>query len=288
MKRILMFSLLVCSMLPLAAQTVSRSGAYYDGEETAIRRAETVVGVTVEIEKRTFTPGIYARYAQKYLGVRASLAERTETAIVAASLSLLPSKEYGAERRFEGTGEAAIQTLPLNRVDNGASTAEEQASATAAMIFSLRKHRMDLITGETGENVFGAGLSAALAEIERLEKAYLAMFYGEETVETVSESFQVIPVPGEKNYILCRYRDGAGLLPVSDLSGEAVVLHIEPSGKTDLGGLVPAGEKERNRVEVVVADMSACTLLCGARELVSATLPILQYGTRVDVAVAAR
>jgi hypothetical protein len=37
-------------------------------------------------------------------------------------------------------------------------TTEEQAAATAEMIFSLRKHRLDLITGEAGENVFGGGL----------------------------------------------------------------------------------------------------------------------------------
>lgn len=288
MKRILMFSLLVCCTLPLAAQTVSRSGAYYDGDEIVVSRPETTVGATLEIEKRTFTPGVYARYAQKYLGVRASLAERTETAIVAASLSLIPSREYGAERRFGDTGGDAVQTLPSNRIDNGASTAEEQASATAAMIFSLRKHRMDLITGETGENVFGAGLSAALAEIDRLEKEYLAMFYGTESVERRTESFSVTPVAGEKNYILCRYRDGVGPVPVSDLSGEAVVLHVEPAADTGLAGIVPAGEKERNKVGYVVANMSECSLLCGARELVSASLPILQYGTRVDVAVAAR
>lgn len=288
MKRIVMLSLLACCALPLAAQTLSRSGAYYDGNEIALPRPETVIGVTVEVETRTFRPGVYARYAQKYLGVRASLAERTATSIVAASLSLQPSREYGAERRFEAAAASEAPTLPLNRIDNGASTPEEQASATAAMIFSLRKHRIDLITGETGENVFGAGLASALDEIERLEKAYLAMFYGEESVDTRTERFSVVPVAGEKNYILCRYREGVGLVPVSDLSGEAVVLHVEPSGRTDLGGVVPAGEKERNRAEFVVADMSECSLLCGARELVSASMPILQFGTRVEVAVAAR
>lgn len=231
---------------------------------------------------------MYARYAQKYLGVRASLTSHVETSILSASVALADSAPVSVCVPQSDDVAAETSPLPSNRMNSRAVSPEEQASATADMIFSLRKHRMDLITGESGENVFGAGLSSALDEIARLEKEYLEMFYGSTVIGERTERFFVVPSRGENNYILCRYRDGAGVLPLSDLSGEAVMLHIEPSAEPDTEGLPIADAKDKNKVEYVVANVAKCTLLCGTRELAEISLPIYQYGERVSLAAPAR
>ena len=295
MKRILMFSLLVCSMLPLAAQTVSRSGAYYDGEETAIRRAETVVGVTVEIEKRTFTPGIYARYAQKYLGVRAALTDKTTWSIKSAHVALLDSEKClraepltpSASRVQQyADSRSEFARLQPDKLDMTTPTLEDAARAAAERIYSLRRHRLELITGEAGENVFGAGLEAALAKIDRMEQSYLELFLGKEVVTTSSRRFVVYPHADKKQYIVCRFSPAAGILPDSDLSGDIVLLQVEPSGASHSD--IEARPKEQNVVTCRVADPVTCTVLSNGTEYVRAVLPIYEFGRTIRVALPKR
>ncbi len=280
----------LCGVASASSQNIARAGVYCAADgETVVGVPKSTVEVELRIAERSFTPGVYARYAQKYLGVRASLTSHVETSILSASVALADS----APVRVcvpQPNDDAAVETSPLpsNRMNGRAVSPEEQASATADMIFSLRKHRMDLITGESGENVFGAGLSSALDEIARLEKEYLEMFYGSTVVDERTVRFLVVPSRGERNYILCRYRDGAGVLPLSDLSGEAVMLHIEPSAEPNTDGLPIADAKDKNKVEYVVANVAKCTLLCGTRELAEISLPIYQYGEHVYLAAPAR
>lgn len=279
----------LCGVASASAQTVARTGVYYAADgEAVVNVPKSTVAVELRIEERVFTPGVYARYAQKYLGVRASLTSHVDTSVLSASVALVDSAPVSIEVPQPNDDAAEASPLPANRMNGRAVSPEEQASATADMIFSLRKHRVDLITGESGENVFGAGLAAALDEIARLEKEYLEMFYGSTVVEVRTERFFVVPSRGENNYILCRYRDGAGIVPLSDLSGEAVMLHIEPSAETDVDGLAIADAKDKNRIECVVANAAECTLLCGTRELAKISLPIYQYGQRVYIAAPAK
>lgn len=289
MKKLLLLTLALCGAAAVSAQNVARTGVYHAADgETVVGVPQSVLAVELRIGERVFTPGIYARYAQKYLGVRASLTSRVETSILSASVALVDSApvRVNVPQPDGETTEAA--TLPSNRMNNRAVSPEEQASATADMIFSLRKHRVDLITGESGENVFGAGLSAALDEIARLEKEYLEMFYGSTVVGEHAERFYIVPSRGENNYILCRYRDGAGVVPLSDLSGEAVMLHIEPSATVNTDGLDVADAKEKNKIGCVVANDAECTLLCGTRELAKISLPLYQYGERVYLVAPAK
>lgn len=289
MKKLLLLTMVLCGVASASSQNIARTGVYSAADgETTVNIPQSTVAVELRIGERSFTPGVYARYAQKYLGVRASLTSRVETSILSASVALVDAVPVSVE--VPQTDDTAVETSPLpsNRMNGRAASPEEQASATADMIFSLRKHRMDLITGESGENVFGAGLSAALDEIARLEKEYLEMFYGSTFAAERTERFYIVPSRGEKNYILCRYRDGAGILPLSDLSGEAVMLHIEPSADVKTDGLAIVDAKEKNKAEYVVANVAECTLMCGTRELAKISLPIYQLGRTVYLAAPAK
>lgn len=281
--------MVLCGVASTSSQNIARTGVYSAADgETVVNVPQSTVAVELRIGERTFTPGVYARYAQKYLGVRASLASHVETSIISASVALVDAAPVSVEVPQPNDTAAETSPLPSNRMNGRAVSPEEQASATADMIFSLRKHRVDLITGESGENVFGAGLSAALDEIARLEKEYLEMFYGSTVAAERTERFYIVPSRGENNYILCRYRDGAGILPLSDLSGEAVMLHIEPAADVNTDGLAIVDAKEKNKAEYVVANVAECTLMCGTRELAKISLPIYQLGRKVYLAAPAK
>lgn len=61
------------------------------------------------------------------------------------------------------------------------------------MIYMLRKKRMELVTGDAGEHVFGEGLKAALDELNRLEEEYLALFLGKQFRQKIVREYDVIP-----------------------------------------------------------------------------------------------
>ena len=96
------------------------------------------------------------------------------------------------------------------------------------MIFSLRRHRLDLVTGEAGENVFGGGLKAALDEISRLEQEYLALFLGKQYRQTVAREYNALPSKDENTF---------GRMPLLRYGGS--VARQRPFGPSDHAGNDP-------------------------------------------------
>lgn len=240
------------------AQKITKAGLYYKGGEAVATEVEPmVVNVTLRVATEHFTPGVYARYAQKYLGKRATLSEYSTVELVDGRLAL----GAVAKPAVHVAEEPHTLPLPLNRVSATAQTTEEQAAATAEMIFSLRKHRLDLITGEAGENVFGAGLKSALEEIARIEKECLDMFYGTKTFAEQVHTFNVTITPDKNEYMVCRFSDKAGVVEADDLSGMPIVLKVETEKHKEYPQLQPLGPKDKVSAEYIIVPQSKCSLV---------------------------
>ncbi|MCD8185290.1 MAG: DUF4831 family protein, partial [Rikenellaceae bacterium] len=168
---------------------------------------QTVISVTFTVERETIKKGPYARYAQKYLGAVAHLSDKEIYTITGASLSYSseadPSAVYALDHPDKTPFDLYIQTPEGNLAQDGPMTPrfgprtlpgrehaprvqdfegvqvdklnandpslEEAAAQAARTLFTLRQRRFDLVTGEAGEYVYGAGLEAALQEMQRLE-----------------------------------------------------------------------------------------------------------------------
>ena len=90
---------------------------------------------------------------------------------------------------------------------------------------------------------------------------------------------------GDKfNYVLCRFSEKEGLVPATDLSGEIVMLQIEPSGDTSLKYVTEAGEKDKVQVDCRVADFATCVVSCGTEPIAKSVLPLFEYGRSFKVA----
>jgi hypothetical protein len=108
-------------------------------------------------------------------------------------------------------------------------TQEEAAKQAAERIFELRAARQDIILGEYGDGVYGAGLEAAFREIERLESEYLKLFYGTRTVTTTTHRY-IMPVSADMpNQVIARFNSEDGLLAKDNVSGDIVMVSITPS-----------------------------------------------------------
>lgn len=294
--RLLALALLLAGGAAAQNPYIALQGATETSEGIRISQPRTILAVDVTVEcDRTLT-GPYARYAQKFLGVRASLADKTTWSITGAQIALLDGDTYlnasapaAATTRVQSyaASDEEFARLQPDKTEMVTLSLEDAARAAAERIFSLRRHRLELITGEAGENVFGEGLNAALAEIDRLEQSYLELFLGKHIVSTSTRRYVVYPQSDKKQYIVCRFSSASGLLPDSDLSGDIVLLQIEPSGAPAASGL-EAGPKESSVVTCRVADPSTCTVLSGGREYARAVLPVFEFGRTINVALPRR
>ena len=257
----------------------------------------TTLAVDITVTSEQVIAGPYARYAQKYLGVRAPLSDKTTYEISAARVALLgneqaypvagplPARRERSEG-FDGTATEFARILP-DRMSAANIDTENAARSAAAEIFKIRRQRRDLITGETGENVFGAGLKVALDELQALERAYTELFLGKHVVATETRRYTVSPVADRTSYIVCRFASQTGLLPANDLSGDVVLLQIRPTGEPAVQGLRQASSKERS-VTMRVADNSVCTVVVNSDEVTQSVLPLFVFGKDVNIAVSPR
>ena len=259
--------------------TKMRIGTYKQNGDVVIAEASSTLAVDVVVEHEVFTPGIYARYAQKMLGTRASLVERDEYRVVDASVALMEDNSYmrcGAEMpRVGDTQVVEEQMLQIDRISSGERNTEAAAREAAEQILSLRRTRLDLITGEFGEGVFGAGLQSALEEISRLEREYLELFYGKRSITTLAERF-ILPVNSEQpSTVIARFSAESGIVAKDDLSGDIILVKITPSEmsypQSELKGTV--AYRYANNAEVIVA--------LGGEVLARNILPLYEFGETV-------
>ncbi|MBO5833254.1 MAG: DUF4831 family protein [Alistipes sp.] len=256
-----------------------RIGSYKESGNVVIAEASTTLAVDVVVEHEIFTPGVYARYAQKLLGTRASLVERDEYRIVEADVAIIeePTHYVSDDERPDHNAPVYMgeSPLPVDRISGAERTPEAAAKVAAEQILSLRRARLDLITGEFGEGVYGGGLESALAEISRLEREYLELFYGKRSISTESQRY-IIPVSAEQpTTVVARFSAEQGLVATNDLTGDIILVTITPSDmnypESDIKGTV--AYRYANNAEVKVA--------FGGEVIACRILPLYEFGKTV-------
>ena len=291
MKRIISFmSLAVLACGAATAQNTPYKavvGTYVDASGAlAVSDPSTSVAVDLIVEKEQTVVGPYARYAQKFLNMRGSLVDKTVYSLKGVKLAVTGGEDVIAdavpaaevtETSYMGSASEFAKVLP-DRMSATAVSEEEAAANAAQAIFSIRKHRMDLITGEAGENVFGAGLKDALAALDAAEQEYLELFFGKRVVTTSVERVVVPMVEGVQSYAVARISSSAGVVAADAKDGDAVTLEVAPSGRARLSSIVEADPKSKTAVKVRVADPSTCTVKVGDKVLTSAVLPLFEMG----------
>lgn len=291
MKRII--SLMSLAVLACGAATAQNTpykavvGTYIDASGAlAVSDPSTSVAVDLIVEKEQTMVGPYARYAQKFLNMRGSLVDKTVYSLKGVKLAVTGGEDVIAdavpaaevtETSYMGSASEFAKVLP-DRMSATAVSEEEAAANAAQAIFSIRKHRMDLITGEAGENVFGAGLKDALAALDAAEQEYLELFFGKRVVTTSVERVVVPMVEGVQSYAVARISSSAGVVAADAKDGDAVTLEVAPSGRARLSSIVEADPKSKTAVKVRVADPSTCTVKVGDKVLTSAVLPLFEMG----------
>ena len=348
MKKIVAYglmSLLMSTSATVSAQVNSYKSAVMGANSVAYALPQTVIKVTLVIEKESIRKGPYARFAQKYLGVMAPLSDKEIYSIVDAKLGyaeeadpaqiyvldnpeksplklynstpegfiaaavegygqpvlgpdrgLVARPGHGVDRPFGPAGKEAVIShvmsdtsfvkVPVDKQSISDRSPEDMAMAAANTIYTLRKRRIELITGEIGENVYGAGLKAALNEINRLEQEYMALFLGKQYRQRIVKVYNVIPKEGNNNEVVCRFSEMAGAVDAADVSARPIFLDMTPENKVSQTPIVNKPAKDfRGIVYSRIADMTVCRLMDGKNELAQDRIPVYQFGKVVQIPV---
>ena len=179
-----------------------------------------------------------------------------------------------------GSATEFAKILP-DRLTNSALSLDDAALEAAQAIFDIRKHRIELITGEAGENVFGGGLKDALDALDKQENALLELFFGKNIITTTTERFYILVNADTKDYTIANFSKSAGL----GQNGEAITLHITPSGKSRTVAYTEADPKAKALLPVRVADLSKCEVKIDGNVFPTklSTLPIFEFGHTIYV-----
>jgi hypothetical protein len=338
MKRSLLVALLLVAsslVVDSSAQQVvkKRIGSYVENGNVVVAEASTTLAVDIVVEKEQFVAGPYAKHAQRLLGTNALLVDKVIYRIVKSDVSVAENSAYIAPESVDlskFSEEATVEfpkVLP-DRLSKNNLTIDQAADRAAAQIYALRTARLELVTAELGDGVYGAGLESALREIDRLEQEYLELFYGKRVVtyshqryyvtvkpaefekiepvvpaeatepaEAVAEdksakkakkpAEEVAPQPEPKmlpaRYTVARFNSQSGLLSEDDLTGELIMLVIDPTEMS-----YPESNVKGN-VFYRYANNADVTLRLGFEEvIVERVLPIYEFGRTVSFVKPAR
>lgn len=249
----------------------------------------TAVWVDLQVVETRTIVGPYARYAQKLLGLTVPVANKSQWQIADVKLDYKLSEfatdveplavEPAASAESSLLDEDGFAKLSVDRMSSAVSTEKNMARDAAERIFEIRKCRYGLITGELGENVFGAGLEAALEELRTMENQLLELFVGKRVVNT--KTIRYVVDASRKSSIVCRFSESAGVLPEGDLSGNPVVVKFTPLENESVTLSVPVkGAVDRYAVATKMKATVSSEQIVYAERI----MPIFQQGyTIVEV-----
>ncbi len=124
--------------------------------------------------------------------------------------------------------DSSFVRVPVHKSMVVEKSLEEKAKDAADFIFSLRKRRFELLSGDADFVAEGKAAEAVLKEISRLESGYLTLFTGKSHTSVGTYWFDYSPDGQKKDAsaILFRFSESRGVLPLSDLSGSPVLVSI--------------------------------------------------------------
>ncbi len=281
--------LLLCVTVAFSQEFKSaRMGIIDNNGSYELSIPSSTIDIEVLVEMESITPGVYARYSQKYLALRTPLIAKTSCKIVDASISLSePGVTNTNKLKAIDAPIATSEALTIDQLSSSVLPAEEAAKEAAKAIFTIRRQRRDLVSGDAGENYFGAGLATAIATLDAIEAEYLKLFTGEKTITQTVKHFTLTPKEGSDRYIIARFNSDTGLLPASDLSGAPIYLHAQVAQSLDTSS-IEANEKTKDFIWFRIAVPTICTLFNDSQEITSTTLSLYEYGKSIKVATPER
>lgn len=183
--------------------------------------------------------------------------------------SALTSTSTTLYRKVNNNTVAVTQDMVVEK------STEAKAKEAAELIFSLRKKKVQIVTGDTDATYGGEAMRAALDEISQLEKDYMSLFIGYTVSQEQKMNFDVVPVKDTYRYVAFRLSDTEGLVGADNVGGKPFLLDIDAQQPS-----VPQGDKAGSKSVVWYRVPATCNIKVtdGSRTWLTTRLPIYQLG----------
>ena len=259
--------LLLCSIASMAQTTITTYTPGVSTEGAAYYLPKTAINVSITTEKTTYTPGELCQYADRYLRITGiSNKPDSYYTITSATLTteglpdvtklyhilFMPNTIAPMVSLTESGILQAINTAAPERTEpqttvpaptpKGATSArsymtEEMlmtgskaklAELVAKEIYNIRESKNLIIRGQNEYMPKDAeSLQIILAGLEEQEEALTQLFTGSTSIETTTQTYQVIPAESAERIILGRFSRKLGLLHGDDLAGAPIYIDIK-------------------------------------------------------------
>ncbi len=268
MKKLLTAAMLIASGAMATAQTqVTEYRPGMTAEGVVYYLPKTTVKVAVKVEKTTYTPGEFCKYADKYLrlsNVREdsyntyrlidtkiwsygeadkqkafAVKVNAKTAVCNLKLAddgrlLAVNADAPAEKPLPQPFEAAKKEAPANprsflsQEILAAGSVTKMAELTASEIYDIRESRNSLTRGEADfMPKDGEQLRLMLSSLDQQDKALSSMFSGTVSKDTIEMVFTITPDKEINKKVLFRMSEKLGLLDKDDMAGAPYYLSVK-------------------------------------------------------------
>lgn len=318
-KLLLNAALLLCCMTTLAqpiSTSLLKSGKVPEG--TVYYLPKTAIHLHLLIEKTTYTPGIFGKYAERYLlrhdikpekdvshrlinfqmsqtGVRdtskcfiVNLKGKSATAeihrsedgvLLAVNDTPLPVKQ---PTPFQPAPKKQQQTDPMKYFSGEnrmATSMAKKAEITSLQMAELQEHRQLLITGEADEMPEDrAQLQLMIDEIDLQYEQLQSLFVGTTTCDTMEYVFTLCPDKEMNRETIFRISKQRGLVDKDDLSGVPFYLTLEDLHQQTQQEFGFPENKKNEGFYANVPGTARLTLYREDQQLATYTYPFAQFG----------
>lgn len=266
-------------------------GAHKDAKgNIVVSDPSTTLAIDLTIETEQVVVGPYAKYAQKYLETRGTLVDKNTAAVKSAKIAIVADDALMAGNVAEPEmvvtsymgSEVEFPKISPDRTSSSAMSLDDAAAEAAQAIYKIRKNRMELISGEAGENVFGGGLKDALDELDKKEQAYLELFLGKKVIKSYTERIIVPVVVGVNEYPINNLVAGENKI-------QGLTLTLTPSEATPkFSTLSEVDPRDKTAIAVRIANIATCSVKAGDKVIGTASLPIFELGRTAYIAGGAK
>ena len=255
--------------LPLLAQAQTASSFYQPGvttEGAVYFLPKTAVRITIQVEKTTYTPGDFCKYAERFLRIKGvsptpSVSYRITTirqeAIAVADTAKRYAVEFNAKTSASNVNLSddgillSINTEPQKRAKAqpfvaaprpaainprqymsedilAAGSTAKMAELTAQDIYEIRESRNLLVRGQA-DNMpkDGEQLRLMLSQLDLQDRTMTSLFTGITTKDTTEHVLTVVPDREVNHELLFRFSAKLGLVADDDLAGEPYYISVE-------------------------------------------------------------
>ena len=271
--------------LPLFAQTAS--SLYQPGvtsEGATYFLPKTGIQITVQVEKSSYTPGEYCKYAERYLRIKGvspdpsvsyRITEIRQGAVAVAdttkgytvkfdaktsatnvrlsddgillAINAEPKRHERPQPFVAAPRPAAINPRQfMSEEILAAGSTAKMAELTAQDIYEIRESRNLLVRGQA-DNMpkDGEQLRLMLSQLDLQDRAMTSLFTGTTEKDTTEHTFVIIPDRDITNEVVFRFSQRIGLVDNDDLAG--VPYYISIKDLKTIPAPDPVDSKKKNK-----------------------------------------